>query len=399
MRELNVLVKESRDTGEDIILGGIHPILGAKGAERGLQDYRCRVVFTAPRARTASGLDAHALYDEISSSPITFQASRTLRAYAALRGFVTSSRDAKSAYLQSRLRREGKTDPRTFVAIPRQFWPEEWVKAGMKRPMCPLELSLYGHPVSGNRWEIKMDESVKVEDFRGAPMWKATYKQNGTEAALRVYVDDFELHASAEDTPKIWARLEKHIEFKDKYQIWCKDPIPHLGCDYIVEMQATKTGAQITTFRAQMKAYFEDIVNRFEERMGVAVKSVETPWLDSSAEKRYQQELNEGGDYGWMAASPLMAGLYGARSARPDLVIATLQLARRLKKWTKFDDRRLLRYLGYMRWSAAGVLSGTFSTDDLVTAVLRIWPDADLAGDPAEDAKSTSGVWIEVASK
>ena len=33
-----------------------------------------------------------------------------------------------------------------------------------------------------------------------------------------------------------------------------------------------------------------------------------------------------------------------------------------------------------------------------MTAVLRCWPDADLAGDPNEDTKSTSGGWIEVAS-
>ena len=122
--ECGDLIKESKETGEDVILGGVHPILGAKRAEKGDEDYRCRVVFTAPRARSASGLDVHALYDEISAAPITFQGSRSLRAYAALKGFTISSRDAKSAYLQSKLRRPGSNDPRTFVALPRQFWPQ-----------------------------------------------------------------------------------------------------------------------------------------------------------------------------------------------------------------------------------------------------------------------------------
>ena len=85
---------------------------------------------------------------------------------------------------------------------------------------------------------------------------------------------------------------------------------------------------------------------------------------------RYKNELDEEGIYGWMAASPLMAGLYGARSARPDIVIPTLRLTRRIARWTRFDDRRLLRYLGYLRWSAATVLTGTLSTDDASTAVL-----------------------------
>ena len=152
--ELDGLMKECRNTGEDAIIGGIHPILGAKQAEKGVVDYRCRVVFSAPRARSASGLDVHCLYDEISSSPITFQGSRTLRAYAALKGFVISSRDATSAYLQSKLQRDGKNDPRTFVALPRQYWPPEWDKLGLRRPMVPFIISLYGHPVAGNRWEM-----------------------------------------------------------------------------------------------------------------------------------------------------------------------------------------------------------------------------------------------------
>jgi hypothetical protein len=35
----------------------------------------------------------------------------------------------------------------------------------------------------------------------------------------------------------------------------------------------------------------------------------------------------------------------------------------------------------------------------LHTAVLRIWPDADLAGDPEIDAQSSGGYWIELASQ
>ena len=99
-----------------------------------------------------------------------------------------------------------------------------------------------------------------------------------------------------------------------------------------------------------------------------------------------------------MAASPLMAGLYGARSCRPDQIIPTLRLTRRLSRWTALDDRKLMKYLGYLRKHADLSLSGSLSTEDCNTAVLRIWPDADLAGDPSEDAKSTSGCWIEVAS-
>ena len=112
VRELDDVYAESRRTGEVFIIGGTHPILGAKGSERKSNDdedldLSCRTVFTNPSARSTSGLDVHALYDEISAAPITFQGSRVIRASATFMVFTLSSRDAKSAYLQSHLRREG----------------------------------------------------------------------------------------------------------------------------------------------------------------------------------------------------------------------------------------------------------------------------------------------------
>ena len=98
-----------------------------------------------------------------------------------------------------------------------------------------------------------------------------------------------------------------------------------------------------TTIKASMPDYFEDLGKRFECRMNVKIQGAETPWLDTGAEKRYKDELLKPGKYGYMAASPLMSGLYGSRSCRPDLIIPTLRGARRLTKWIEYDDRRLLR--------------------------------------------------------
>ena len=97
VREMSDVIKESHSSGKDVIIGGIHPLFGAKGAESEKPVPRCRYVFTGPRAWTASGLDVNSLYQEVSSSPITFQGSRTLRAYAALKGYEISTRDVKSA--------------------------------------------------------------------------------------------------------------------------------------------------------------------------------------------------------------------------------------------------------------------------------------------------------------
>ena len=243
-----------------------------------------------------------------------------------------------------------------------------------------------------------MVESVTKVAFKPAPQWKSIFKQDATGAGLGVYVDDFELVAPPGQSAGIWAELAKHIEFKEEPRYWGEAPTRHLGCNYTVERKKVATGDTVTTIRSQMKDYFLDIVRRFEERTGVTVPDAPTPWLDSGAASRHEQEQSQAGNFGDIAASPLMAGLYGARATRPDHIIATLRQARRINKWTKFDDRKLIRYLGYVRASAGLTLSGSLSTADEKTAVVRCWPDADLAGDPAEDTKSTSGGWVEIAS-
>ena len=94
-----------------------------------------------------------------------------------------------------------------------------------------------------------------------------------------------------------------------------------------------------------------------------------------------------------------MAGLYSARSCRPDFPVATLRLARRVTRWNLADDEQILRYLCYLKWSAATRLTSQLDTKDLLTAILRIWPDADMAGDASEDAHSSGGYFIELASE
>jgi hypothetical protein len=211
VKELDDVVRESRSSGEKIIIGGVHPILGAKRAEKAAageaEELRCRCVFTAPRAWSPSALDITALYNEVSAAPVTFQGSRTTRAYGAMMGFINSSRDAKSAYLQSQLRRPGSNDPTTWIAIPRQYWPAAWHKAGLIRPVVMLVLSLYGHPIAGNRWELQAEKVLIRSGFVKVPQWKAIYQHPKTKATLGVYVDDFELQASEADTPAIWKKL------------------------------------------------------------------------------------------------------------------------------------------------------------------------------------------------
>eukprot|EP00959_Pyramimonas_sp_CCMP1952_P199474 4172103-Pyramimonas_sp.AAC.1 len=66
----------------------------------------------------------------------------------------------------------------------RDEWPESWSQ--MRNPACPLILSLYGHPDSGEYWEQHCEGHVTA----------------------KVYVDDFMLAAPADKLAQGWMLLQ-----------------------------------------------------------------------------------------------------------------------------------------------------------------------------------------------
>ena len=86
-----------------------------------------------------------AVFDEIGMSPSSIEAGRAIDVFSLFDGYILEQSDAISAYTQSFL-----TGPPTWVSIPQERWPKEWHDRGMKNPVCPFVLNLYGHPLAGN---------------------------------------------------------------------------------------------------------------------------------------------------------------------------------------------------------------------------------------------------------
>ena len=90
-----------------------------------------------------------------------------------------------SAYTQAFLR-----GCATWVAIPRERWPEEWKDLPYCDPVVPLVLALYGHPDAGGFWEQRCEEQVKLEGWETIPNWPGLFWHPVHKALLIVYVDD-----------------------------------------------------------------------------------------------------------------------------------------------------------------------------------------------------------------
>ena len=99
----------------------------------------------------------YAIFQELSSSPASLEASRAADCYGLVEGNTTMQADAEQAYIQAKL----KGTP-TYVFLPEEEWPPAW--KGMKCPVCPLELALYGHPDSGGIGKDIAKPTLRLSD-------------------------------------------------------------------------------------------------------------------------------------------------------------------------------------------------------------------------------------------
>ena len=186
VREYDEVVAEAKLNKIKVHFGDIFGICGLKGSELSEDDpgrkWKGRFVFRGSLVKDE--YNNHAIFEELSSSPATLEASKAVDAYGLIDGNSSSQCDAEQAYVQSKL---GGTP--TWVRIPKERWPPEWEK--FKRPVVRLNLALYGHPDAGGYWESHCNDKLKAGGFEPIPDWNSVYWHPKFKLLLMVYVDDF----------------------------------------------------------------------------------------------------------------------------------------------------------------------------------------------------------------
>ncbi len=125
------------------------------------------------------------------------EAARCADAYGMCPGNDVEQCDAEQAYTQALL--QGTT---TWVRLPRDQWPKHW--RGMRDPVCPLILALYGHPDSGGHWEQHCTTLLTSIGFKELRPWRSCFWHAELKLFLVVYVDDFKLSGSTANPKKGW---------------------------------------------------------------------------------------------------------------------------------------------------------------------------------------------------
>ena len=185
-----------------------------------------------------------ATFQDLGSAPAGMSSGKLLDFLGLLPEWILMQADAVRAYTQALL--QGVT---TYVRPPREQWPKAW--SGMKDPVCPLVLALYGHPDAGTCWEQHCDKMLKQVGFEPIVNWSGCYRHETLRAVLSVYVDDFKLACHHADEKKAWALIRKHVSLEE--------PTPmkqYLGCGHRINEGHLVAGIRVpgglpTGFRLQ----------------------------------------------------------------------------------------------------------------------------------------------------
>eukprot|EP00971_Amphidinium_carterae_P340283 6478544-Amphidinium_carterae.1 len=372
-------------------IGRVYAIMGEKHSEvqdPSLKEYKARIVFQGNNIRMTNDVSASEVFRDVSNTPANMSIARTAIGAGLSTGMEVSLRDVSQAYLQSFIHEEG--EPETWVVLPRSWWPPEWYGPGgedrYQSPCCKLSKALYGHPVSGRRWEQRLSECLgelgwrKSEENPGT--WiKRVGEKDARHACLVTYVDDLLLVGPSAFSESFWRSLEKKLEFKEE-----EAPLyRYLGANHVIE------GG---TMKVEMCGYAQKAIDRFEIELGRKLRTAATPYISDGAEKEALDE-DGCGDHAKTASSHIATLLFLARMSRPDLMTAVMKLPRWVSKWEHVHDLLLVRLFEYLKGTVQTCLVSHVERNAPVEFI--IWTDADLNGDPT-DSKSTSGLWIEMKS-
>jgi hypothetical protein len=173
VREWHHVSSESKRSGVKVHIGRIFGIVVEKNTQLKKGDparkFKGNLVFQGNDTRDEwSHL---ALFDDVSSSPAAMEAGKAVDAFGLLPGHAVEQADAQQAYIQSDL----GGDFVTWVRLPKEFWPESWIKQGFVDPVVPLKRALYGHPRAGHCWEKFSQDVLKSKGFELIKGWRSCF--------------------------------------------------------------------------------------------------------------------------------------------------------------------------------------------------------------------------------
>ena len=136
----------------------------------------------------------------------------------------------------------------------------------------------------------------------------------------------------------------------------------------------------IRALEVDMCDYVASMQQRFHAESGTKprIKDATTPYV---SDQIWGSEDSTPGRYRASCSSHAATALFVSRVARPDISCATQRLCSNVSKWSTVHDAALAKLMAYVAANERLVLHASLAPSDLNDLVLRLYTDADWAGD------------------
>ena len=390
VREFEDVKSEAKANKVSVHFGKLMTIASIKFYElaQHLQKMKGRIVYRGDCAKDEYG--AAAVYQELGANPTSIQGLNACLAYGSLPGNRCTAADAVKAYIQAML----KSKYRTWIELPPELRPEWW-RNRFVRPVVLLVKALYGHPDAGGLWEQHLKEilhgmkGVEVQEFPG------NYWFEDSRLLLSTYVDDLTLAGPAEQHDAFWQKLTSLVDVEPPEPIYRILGRNHVYTSLPAEFDSPFAANAVMNASPRalvfdMLDYANQTIELYRSVANVdRIKPAQTPFVPEGS---HEDDNDEPGELAPKACSILMKALWLARLSRPDILKPINDLATKVQKWTKAEDKKLLRLIQYLEHSKTYRLCGTVG-DAAESLFLELFCDADFGGD-RDDVKSTSGGYL-----
>ena len=204
-------------------------------------------------------------------------------------------------------------DRKTFVRLPKKWWPAHW--HDIDDPVCELILALYGHPRAGECWYERISGVLFAHGFWCIPEWPCVFINNEDPKNIVVftlYVDDLIMLGRKHMCPTI-ASIRKEIMMDDPAPF-----IKYLGCHPVFIRDVKE---QVAGYLMQMFDFISSSCDVYTENNGLSLRGAETPYAPELPKEQTIKLMETPGLLGGESTFLRMKPLYGVRVARPDLYV------------------------------------------------------------------------------
>ena len=208
---------------------------------------------------------------------------------------------------------------------------------GISLTQC-LHKALHGHPDSGTVWEDHCTATLLQSGLKHVEAWRSCFYSEELKVFIIVYVDDFLCSGKPKCVREAWTKISALIRIGDPSAVG-----RFLGCKQEKVIDDIKTKVKFN-----MSDYMKQAVFQYKVAAGLST-SVPLPKVDTPfAPEPISDEDFSPGKHAVVAQSSLMKVLYAARTAVPYLMLPVNMLSRHLTRWTKHDDKGLLRMTSWI---------------------------------------------------